>query len=110
MFKVDEHEQKINELSELLKVEGVDTAKASLIIQGLRDNYTEVSTSIENSTKELEKTKGLNEGLRSANMEILAKLGVQNLNNHNGGGTEEHKEDKKDDVLSIDDIANEFLK
>ena len=112
MLKVEEHEKNINDLSELLKVEGVDTAKVSLIIQSLRDNYNEVSTSIADTSKQIEKINGLNEGLRSANMELLSKLGTQVV----GQAQTEHATGKETEIgkeettRTLDELADEFLK
>jgi regulator of replication initiation timing len=113
MFKIEEHENQINELSKLLKVEGVDQAKISTILQGLRENYNEVNTSIsEKDTKILTFTE-LNEGLRSANMTLLSKLGTQFSDVGQPGKPQEKKPEEKpqgDNVMSLEDIAKEFLK
>jgi len=113
MLKVEEHEKNINDLIQMLKVEGVDQAKVSTIVQALRDNYTEVDQAIITNTKKIEEINGLNEGLRSANMGLLSKLGTQIADLGNRGNHQEQKQDNtetEDKPLSLDDISKEFLK
>lgn len=111
MLKIEEHEQKINELSEFLKVEGVDSAKASLLIQSLRDNYTEVNTTLTTNTQKIDEINGLNEGLRSANMQLLSKLGTQIDVQASHKSQEKPKEQPKEETpLSLEDVSKEFLK
>jgi regulator of replication initiation timing len=105
MLKVEEHEKHINDLTQFLKLEGIDQAKVSTILQGLRDNYTEVTTSITDTTKKVTEINTLNEGLRSANMMLLSKLGTPTTE------TKKQEETKTTETAkSLDDIALEFLK
>jgi len=113
MLKVEEHEKNINDLTQMLKVEGVDQAKLSTILQALRDNYSEVGQTITDNTKKIEEINGLNEGLRSANMGLLSKLGTQiadltarETHKESGQATKETEEKP----MSLDDMAKEFLK
>jgi regulator of replication initiation timing len=115
MFKVEDHEKNITELSELLKVEGVDQAKASTILQSLRENYTEVNTKIEESTNTINKFTEINKSLQFANSDLLSKLGTQTANlgtsqNNNNNNNNNNPDDEGEKTLSFDDIANEFLK
>lgn len=109
MLKLDEHEKNINELADFLKVEGIDQAKVSTILQSLRENYSEVDTSINDSTKKIADINVLNEGLRSANMNLLSKLGTS-LTDLGAKGKETETEKPKNDAKSFDDIVGEFLK
>lgn len=108
MLKLEEHEAHINDLTNFLKVEGVDQAKLSTILQGLRENYTEINKSITDTTNKITSLNELNEGLRNANMTLLSKLGtsVTDLKVQ----TKSEQKPQQDDVKSLDDIALEFLK
>lgn len=106
MLKTEEHEKHINDLSEFLKLEGIDQSKVSTILQGLRDNYIEVTTSIADSTKKLETTNKMNEDLRSANMLLFSKLGTPPATPN---ATTQTPPDG-DTVKSLDALAQEFLK
>lgn len=110
MLKIEEHEKSINDLSQFLNVEGIDQAKISTILQGLRDNYNEVNTSMTESTTKIASINELNEGLRSANMGLLSKLGTQMSNINKPEKHEKPDEEKPETVKSLEDIANEFLK
>jgi len=77
MFDISAHETKINDLISNLKVDGVDQAKVSVLLQELRDNYNEVTDIHTKNSKQIESINGTNEGLRSANMQLLSKLGTQ---------------------------------
>jgi len=113
MLNVIEHEKNINDLIQLLNVNGVDQAKVSTIVQALRDNYTEVDQTFITNTKKIEEINGLNEGLRSANMGLLSKLGTQIADLT---ARETHKEvgqatkETEEKPMSLDDMAKEFLK
>lgn len=109
MFDLKKHEENLNELIGLLKVEGVDQAKASIIVQALRDNYTEVDTTILNNTKKIEEINGLNEGLRSANMNLLSKLGSQ-ITDFKPQAKPEEKPKPEEQPKSLEDIASELMK
>lgn len=115
MLEIKDHEKHISDLTELLKIEGVDSAKVSTILQALRENYTEVNTSILDNTKKIGEINTLNEGLRSANMQLLSKLGTQLNdmsipNNKNTNDNSKDTNDNDEDTLSLDDISKEFLK
>jgi hypothetical protein len=112
LLKVEEHENYINDLTNLLTVEGVDSAKVSTILQGLRENYTEVSTSFNDTTKKMTDFTKLNEDLRNANMMLLSKLGSQN------SGTkphEEHKEEHKETpneetkAMTLEELTKNYI-
>lgn len=117
MFDVSKHEEIINDLSSLLNVEGVDVAKVSLLIQDLRNNYSEVSTTIaENVAFKTESENSINE-LRGANNKLLLQLGTQysqmlnvdkeKLKDDAKGG--QTPKDEESETMSLDDIANNFI-
>jgi hypothetical protein len=109
LLDIKKHEEQISELSKLLTVEGIDTAKVSTILQGLRENYNEVSSSFEGYTKQITEFETERKALVNANANLITKLGVQD-NNLNNVKKEEHKEDKpKDDVMSLEDIAKKLM-
>lgn len=112
MLKIEEHEKHIVDLTALLNVEGVDQAKLSTIIQGLRENYSEVNTTFEKHTTDTTANNETMEGLRSANMMLLSKLGTQVTDFSNRGNKDlnANKDTSKPDetLLSIDDIANQL--
>jgi hypothetical protein len=111
LFDLKSHEANLNELIGLLKVEGVDQAKASTILQALRENYTEVDTTILNNTKKIEEINTLNEGLRSANMTLLSKLGtsIADLNKPQNQ-QQQQQQQQQQEVKSLDEIAKELMK
>jgi len=109
MFDITAHETKINELIGNLKVEGVDQAKVSVLLQELRDNYTEVDDLHTKNSKQIETINGTNEGLRSANMQLLSKLGTQ-FKDMEKPKHEQKEQEKEVDVLSVDDIIKNFNK
>jgi hydrogenase maturation factor len=112
LLKVDEHENFINELSQLLKIEGVDQAKVSTILQSMRENYSEVGTSFTaNETKFTEINK-LNEDLRNANMMLLSKLGTQSIDSLvKPNGKEKEKETETEEkTMTLDELTDSFLK
>lgn len=108
MLKATEHESKLNEIMQMLKVEGVDQAKASEIVQALRDNYTEVETTFTTTNEKITKFTTDNEGLRAANMNLLVRLGNQVT--ETGKPAEPKPADPKpaDKVLSLDDIVTQM--
>jgi DNA-binding MarR family transcriptional regulator len=111
MFKIEEHEAQISQLSDLMKVEGIDQSKVSLIIQDLRKNYAEISTSLSDENKKLTELTTLNENLRTANMGLLADLGEQYKNKPNPNpNPNPNPKPSNDKILSLDDISKEFLK
>lgn len=114
MYTVEDHEKDLGELINFLNVTGVDQAKLSTIIQGLRDNYSEVSTTFADNTKKIEEFNTMNEGLRSANMSLLSKLGtsITDLNSKDKEEFKSSKQPKQEpptDVISLDDITKNFI-
>lgn len=105
-LKIDEHEAQINEIANLLKVEGVDQGKASTILQKLRENYSEVETEITKFSNDITTSKQLNDSLVMANSMLLSKLGQPIVNPKQ----DPKPEQPKGAVKSLEDIANEFLK
>lgn len=104
MLSHEEHEARLKTFVESLKIEGVDQAKLSTIVQELRDNYSEVNSTLSERDTKLTSFTELNEGLRSANMMLLSKLGAP------AAPTAPPKpEPPKEDALSLDDIASKFL-
>jgi hypothetical protein len=108
MLKPEEHEKQISEIIGLLNVEGIDQGKVSTIVQALRDNYAEVTTSIDSDIKKISEINALNEGLKNANSMLLVKLATQDAN-FNKPNKEEPKPPDKN-VKSLEEISKEFLK
>jgi regulator of replication initiation timing len=110
LLDINKHEEQISELSKLLTVDGIDTAKVSTILQGLRENYTEVSTSIEDFGKKVTYFEAERKALVNANANLITKLGAQEDNFNKGNKEDKPKDDKpKDDVMSLEDIAKKMM-
>lgn len=114
MYTGEEHENNLSELIKFLNVEGVDQAKLSTIIQGLRDNYNEVNTTFADNTKKIEDYTSINEGLRSANMGLLSKLGTSfnDLNLKDKEGFKQQKQTQQpptEETMTTDDLIKNFI-
>jgi hypothetical protein len=115
MYTGEEHENNLSDLIKFLNVEGVDQAKLSTIIQGLRDNYNEVNTTFAEHTKKLEDYSTMNEGLRSANMSLLSKLGTSTADlltrdkEQFKKGSVKTDSGQAEETLTLEDISNNFL-
>lgn len=105
MMSPEEHEAQLQEFIANMKIEGIDQAKLSVLVQGLRDNYAEVNNTLTERETKLSGFAETNEGLRSANMMLLSKLGTQNPEPKAPAKTEQPKED----ILSLEDISKNFI-
>jgi hypothetical protein len=116
MYTLEEHESNITEIIGMLNVEGIDQAKLSKIIQGLRDNYSETQTSLTDLSKNFETMKGVHQELKSTNMDLLSKLGKQyseilTKDKHDIKNPNEKDSSNKGDenTPTTDDIVKNFL-
>ena len=109
MYTGQEHEERLNSLIKFLSVEGIDQGQVSLLIQELRDNYNDVNTKFTESETQINSFKELNEGLRNANMSLISKLGTSITDITAQKQQQTQTEQTKEDTLSLDDIAKNFL-
>ena len=110
MYTGQEHEEKLNSLIKFLSVEGIDQGQVSLLIQELRDNYTDVNTKFTESQNSITKFTELNEGLRNANMSLISKLGTSITDiTAQKQQQQTQTQQAEEDTLSLDDITKNFL-